>query len=102
MDDSKGLSYFLLGLGIGTAVGILFAPHAGEKTRTIIRDKAIEGGDYLKQRGQDIKESAEEAVERSKTAIQKQKENLAAAIDAGKQAYREAVVSPNDTRSSEV
>jgi gas vesicle protein len=102
MDDSKGLSYFLLGLGIGTAVGILFAPHAGEKTRTIIRDKAMEGGDYLKQRTQDLQDAAGDAVERSKTAVQRQKENLAAALDAGKQAYREAVVNPADARPSEV
>ena len=42
MDDSKGLSYFMLGLGIGVAVGIVFAPQSGEDTRGQIRSKALE------------------------------------------------------------
>ena len=33
MDDDKRISYFFLGLGIGAAVGILFAPKAGDETR---------------------------------------------------------------------
>ena len=33
MDEDKKLSYFCLGLGIGVAVGILFAPKSGEETR---------------------------------------------------------------------
>ena len=48
MDDSKALSCFLLGLGIGVAVGIVFAPASGEETRGRIRSRALEGGDYLK------------------------------------------------------
>jgi len=39
MDDSKGLSYFLLGLGVGVAVGIVFAPQSGEETRGLLRSR---------------------------------------------------------------
>ncbi|HYZ84113.1 MAG TPA: YtxH domain-containing protein [Bryobacteraceae bacterium] len=91
MDDSKGMSYFLLGLGIGVAVGFLFAPQSGEETRGLIRSKANEGGDYLKRRGEELKGSAEDMVERGKSAWNRQREQINAAVDAGKQAYRETV-----------
>jgi len=91
MDDSRGLSYFFLGLGVGVAVGILFAPQSGEETRGLIKSKAQEGGDYVKRRTGDIRESASDIVDRGRRVVNKQKEQLSAAIDAGKQAYREAV-----------
>lgn len=84
-------SYFFLGLGIGVAVGMLFAPQSGEETRGLIKSKADEGKEYLKKRGEEIKDSAGEYVERGKTAITRQKDQLSAALEAGKQAYREAV-----------
>lgn len=93
MDDSKGLSYFFLGLGVGVAVGLLFAPQSGEETRGLIKNKAQEGGDYLKRRGEEVRESATEALDRGRDLVSRQRDQLTAAIDAGKQAYREAVSS---------
>lgn len=89
MDEDKRLSYFFLGLGIGVAVGILFAPKSGEETRGLIKSKAGEGTDYIKRRGEDVRSHAGEAIERGKSAVQKQREQLGAAVEAGKQAYRE-------------
>lgn len=89
MDEDKRLSYFCLGLGIGVAVGILFAPKSGEETRALLREKADETKDLLKRKGGELKESSAELIDRGKLALQKQKEQLAAAVDAGRQAYRE-------------
>ncbi len=91
MDEDKKLSYFFLGLGIGVAVGILFAPKSGEETRELIRSKAGEGTDYLRRRSEDLREKAADIVERGKGAVQRQKEQLQAAVDAGRLAYRESV-----------
>jgi gas vesicle protein len=91
MADESKFSYFFLGLGVGVAVGILFAPQSGEDTRALLRDKAGEGTDYLKKRSGALRESAGEMVERGKTTLGRQKDQLAAAVEAGKQAYREAV-----------
>jgi gas vesicle protein len=99
MDDSKGLSYFFLGLGIGVAVGLVFAPQSGEETRGLIKSKAQEGGDYVKRRSNELRDQAGDLVEKGKTVVGRQKEQLSAAIDAGKQAYREAV-SGEGTRES--
>jgi len=92
MADEKKLSYFFLGMGIGVAVGILFAPKSGEETRRFLREKADEGKDYLKKRGDDLIDSATDMVDRGKSAINRQKDQLSAAVEAGRQAYRESTV----------
>lgn len=94
MEDDSKLSYFFLGLGLGVAVGVLFAPKSGTETRGFIRDKAEEGVDYVKRRGEELRDNATETIGRSKESLRRHKENLAAAVDAGKQAYRDAVSEP--------
>jgi gas vesicle protein len=94
MEDDSKLSYFFLGLGLGVAVGVLFAPKSGEETRQFLRSKAEEGTDYVKRRAEDLRDTASDAIDRSKEGIRRHKENLSAAVDAGKQAYREAVKTP--------
>ncbi|HEX4810947.1 MAG TPA: YtxH domain-containing protein [Bryobacteraceae bacterium] len=102
MEDRGNFGYFLLGLGIGVGVGILFAPKSGEETRQYLLDRAGEGTDYVKaraddskeylrQRSEDIKGAANDIVEKGKTTVSRHRENLNAAVEAGKQAYREAV-----------
>lgn len=93
MDENKA-TYFFLGLGLGVAVGMLFAPKSGEETRNMIRSKADEGKEYLRRRSEELADSANEVVERGKTVVSRQKEQIAAAMEAGKQAYREATSTP--------
>jgi gas vesicle protein len=94
MDDDKRLSYFFLGLGIGVAAGILFAPKAGEETRRLLRDKAGEGRDYIRRRGNELTDDAGEladsVMERSRETLRRQRDSFSAALDAGREAYRDA------------
>jgi gas vesicle protein len=92
--DKNGLSSFLLGLGVGVGIGMLFAPKSGQETRELIKNKAGEGTDFLKQRGADIKQSAAEWVDKGKEALGHQKDNIADAVEAGRQAYRDSVGTP--------
>jgi gas vesicle protein len=89
--DKNGLSSFLLGLGVGVGIGMLFAPKAGSETRQLIKDKAGEGSDYIKQRSGELRQTAGEMVDKGKEAIGRQKETLSEAMEAGRQAYRDAV-----------
>ena len=89
--DKNGLSAFLLGLGVGVGIGMLFAPKSGQETREYIKNKAEESGDYLKQRGTEFKETASTWVDKGKDVLGRQKETLTDAMEAGKQAYRDAV-----------
>ena len=94
MEDDNKLSYFFLGLGLGVAVGVLFAPKSGEETRDFIRSKANEGADYVKRRGNELRDAAGDALDRSKDTLRRQRENLTAAVEAGKQAYRDSLNNP--------
>ena len=90
MEDDKRIPYFLLGLGIGTALGILFAPKTGPDTREFLLSKADDSKEFLKRKSVELKDKSTEIVDRGKSAISRQKGNLAAAVEAGKQAYKEA------------
>ena len=92
--DKNGLSSFLLGLGVGVGIGMLFAPKSGSETRDIIRNKAGEGTDFLKQRGVEMKQSAADWVDKGREALSRQKDSLADAVEAGRQAYRDTVNAP--------
>jgi gas vesicle protein len=97
MDDDNKFSYFFLGLGLGVAVGLLFAPKSGPETRDLLRSKADEGKEYLKRRSAEVRDQASEAIDRGKSSVSRQRDNLMAAVEAGKAAYRDAVSSvPND------
>jgi len=96
VEEDNKLGYFFLGLGLGVAVGVLFAPQSGEETRRLLKDKAEEGAEYVKRRTTDLQETAAEALERSKQGLQRRKETLAAAVEAGRQAYREAAATESD------
>ena len=94
MDESNRLSYFFLGVGIGVAIGVLFAPKSGEDTRKYLRDRAEEGRDYVKKRYDELREQAGGLVDKGKDTVARQKEQLSAAVEAGKQAYRDSVRTP--------
>ncbi len=70
MSENSGskVSFFLVGLGIGALVGILFAPKSGEETREFLSQKADEGRDYAQRKARELRERAEDILERSKTA----------------------------------
>ena len=84
----------MAGLGVGAAVGILFAPHSGEETREILMSKADEGRAYVKKRAQEAREQAEQWATKGKEVFNAQKEQLRSAVEAGRQAYREKTVAP--------
>jgi gas vesicle protein len=97
MSDDNKFSYFFLGLGLGVAVGLLFAPKSGPETRDLLLSKADEGKEYLKRRSNEVRDQALDALERGKSTVSRQRDNLVAAVEAGKQAYREAVSAvPNE------
>ena len=90
-EESSKFSYFAFGLGLGLAIGVLFAPKSGEETRDYIRGKADEGKDYIKRRSEELRGQAGDILDRGRSAVSRQRDQLAAAVEAGKQAYRDAV-----------
>jgi gas vesicle protein len=82
------VSYFLVGLGIGALIGILFAPKSGEETREFLAQKAEEGKEYAQRKARELRERAEDLVDRGKNVATRQKESFSAAVDAGREAYQ--------------
>ncbi len=86
MADNVGskVTYFLVGLGV---VGILFAPKSGEETRDFLSKKADEGKDYAQKKARELRERADELVERGKEVAGRKKDSISAAVEAGREAY---------------
>ena len=89
-DDEVSFMWFLAGLGLGTLMGVLYAPRSGSETREAIKESVEEGREYLKDLGRDARESVARLVERGKDAIDYQMEQVQSALEVGRQAYRDA------------
>ncbi len=101
-DDDRGggasdvILSFLLGGLTGAALALLYAPRTGQETRDLIAERlqeTAERGREMKEevvgRGRALVDEATGYVEKQKQAIEQRKERLAAAVDAGRQAFRE-------------
>ena len=96
-DSSNGFLWFLAGLGIGAAVGVLYAPKAGRETREDILRAAEDGRDLVRDRARQYRNQAGEWVDRGKEVVTQQKDQFRSAFEAGRQAYREATTEPETT-----
>jgi len=89
--NTNGIQMFCLGLGVGIAGAMLFAPKSGAETRKDIRDKAYEGADYMKGQAQEAADAASNLIDRGVLAARAQREGLKAAVEAGRSAYRQSM-----------
>ena len=86
---------FLLGGLTGAALALLYAPRTGQETRDLLGERLRETAE----RGREMKQEAwaaaapswtrRPATSRRGQTIEQRKERLAAAVDAGRQAFRE-------------
>ena len=73
------LMAFVLGAAAGAAMALLYAPAPGEETRQRLRDRAREG-----------KEKADEIARDSREFLNRQRDNVGAAVDRGREAFEAA------------
>jgi gas vesicle protein len=82
---TSGLAWFLAGLGIGTLVGVLYAPKAGKETREDLanatRDAQARAAELMEQGRQ----KANEYVEQGKQYVEQGKQKAADLVEQGKQ-----------------
>ena len=90
--NGSGFGWFLVGLGIGAAVGVLYAPAAGSDTRDTLSESAREQADILKQKSKaaasqvntyvDLgKDQLNDYVERGKAAVGTAKSQVGTYVD---------------------
>ena len=79
-DDSGTLLVaFVIGALAGAAVALLVAPSSGEEAREFLGQKAREG-----------KAKAREAMDQGREYYNSQRENLATAVERGREAFEQA------------
>jgi gas vesicle protein len=110
MSDNNGgdkFLYFVCGAGIGAAFALLFAPKSGRETRELlartasdsrefVSTKVTEGRQIVEDRSRKLGDDFNSFIDKSKEAVQRQKEQLTAAFEAGKAAYREEKGFPSE------
>ena len=121
---TSGFGWFLAGLGIGTLIGVLYAPKAGKETREDIansardaKEKAAElveqgrqkAGEIIEEGKRQAQESIDKGreyyekgrtqwtqyVEKGKNLVNEQQAKVGAAVEAGKDAYVNTTVNPS-------
>jgi hypothetical protein len=79
----EAVSIFAVGVAVGAALGVLFAPRSGEETRDFIGDAARTGLDETVAQGRQWARRAQRAASHAG-------EQIEAATEAGERAYSEA------------
>ena len=89
MADNVGskVSFFLVGVGIGALLGVLFAPKSGDETRDYLAKRADEGRDFAQKKARELRERADDLIERGKDVAQRKRDSLTAAVEAGREAF---------------
>jgi gas vesicle protein len=99
-DAGARIAYFAIGAVLGAAAALLFAPKSGRELREDLADATRKGVDRARETGTQLSTRAGEYYESAtsragelasgvREAASRRGERLSAAVEAGKQAYRE-------------
>jgi gas vesicle protein len=87
---------FILGGLSGAALALLYAPRSGQETRDLLAEKVREGEARAREakeraisRGREVVDEASGYIEKQKQGLDQRKERFVAAVEAGRQAYKE-------------
>jgi gas vesicle protein len=100
--DRGGFGWFLVGLGIGAAVGVLYAPKPGQETREDLASTARDSSEFVKQRSRQVadkvgditdrsRDHLNEYVDRGKDAVDRGRAQWSQYVDRGKQVVNDQV-----------
>ena len=82
---------FLLGIGAGVAIGVLWAPQSGTALRRSLMAKTGETSTAIQDQAADLIDSAAGFVEKGRAGLARQQDGIKTAVEAGKKAYLQSV-----------
>jgi gas vesicle protein len=87
---AESLSTFAVGVGVGAALGILFAPWSGQDTRDALKESADDLVDTVNDGLDRATSATRNWARRAKDGIGEATDQVRHAADAGKRAFHEA------------
>ncbi|MDQ3743971.1 MAG: YtxH domain-containing protein [Acidobacteriota bacterium] len=99
-DAGTRLTYFVIGATVGAVVALLFAPKSGRELREDLADATRKGVDRARETGSQLSARAGEYYDAASSragelaasareVVERRGERVSAAIEAGRQAYRD-------------
>ncbi len=79
-------SYFFWGMGLGAAVGLLYAPKSGIRTRALLSRRAKRAQDLINRQTTELCDDVADKIVQGQKAIKRTAEGVAQAFETGKQA----------------
>ncbi|MDQ6612257.1 MAG: YtxH domain-containing protein [Gemmatimonadota bacterium] len=106
-DGGMGVGAFALGLAIGAAAALLWAPASGEETRARLKREARRaseraralGGDVAQQfteRAERVRDVVDERIRSTREVVSRKANDVSDAVSAGKDAAQQARIELND------
>jgi gas vesicle protein len=80
MRNSNEIFFFFLGIATGVVVAFLTAPYSGQETRQYLRERVDEG-----------RQGAEEALERGKEFVERQTHTVSDALGSARKTVSEGI-----------
>src|ERR1700733_3979990 len=89
--DKGGFGWFLVGLGIGAAAGVLYAPKAGHETREDLASSAREGSEFVRQRSRQAADKVTDFADRGRDHLNEYVDKGKDAVDRGRAQWNQHV-----------
>ena len=86
MLNSRDLQHFLCGAAVGVVVTALLSPRSGPQYRELVKSKARDAADRVRQ----AEEALQERTSELKQGVDRKRRQMQDAIEAGRQAYQKA------------
>lgn len=78
---------FLVGGVVGAGIALLYAPYSGAETRRKMKDGLGDATDWARDKYDDARQTVADTTGKVRQMVDEKKEDLKAAVDAGKEAF---------------
>lgn len=97
--ETTGMGWFIAGLGVGSLLGVLFAPKAGREMRESLASGARDSKDFMAKQSKQAREQLNAVVDRSRDQVKDYAERGKEVADKGRERWSNIVdrVAANDT-----